>query len=208
MNNEYHDIRSRIAEPPKWWDECAVPRYCDFAPKHAANIYAREAALVLIECQACRRQFNVSMSGRTGRVKAEIMDGRLHYGDPPNVECCVAGPTMNCIDVKVLEYWRREDMEWERDPSLEIELEGRRPGSLGMRVVALTTDERPAAAELDAAPVIESWRWSPMDTGGLQILGLRDGKDFVTGELFWVDTRFEWVRGGDGSLYRLGRRAT
>jgi hypothetical protein len=52
MNTEYDDIRALTAEPPKWWDEFAVPRYCDFRPRSAANIYAREAALLLIECQA------------------------------------------------------------------------------------------------------------------------------------------------------------
>ena len=42
MNTEYDDIRALIAEPPRWWDEFAVPRYCDFHPRRAANIYARE----------------------------------------------------------------------------------------------------------------------------------------------------------------------
>ena len=30
---EYSDIRSPTAEPPEWWDEYAVWRYNDFAPK-------------------------------------------------------------------------------------------------------------------------------------------------------------------------------
>lgn len=122
MNNEYHDIRSRISEPPKWWDENAVPRFCEFAPRHAANIYAREASLVLIECQGCRTPFKVCVIG-FGKLAQRIRDGSLHYGDPPNVECCIGGPTMNCIDVRVLEYWRRKDSDWERDPALEVGLE-------------------------------------------------------------------------------------
>jgi len=122
VNTEYHDIRERIAEPPKWFDECAVPRYCEFAPQHAANIYAREAALFLIECQACGTQFRVCLTGRSGMVADAIRDGSLHYGDPPNIRCCDAGPTMNCIDLRVLEYWRRPDLDWLRNPSLEIEL--------------------------------------------------------------------------------------
>lgn len=126
LNNEYSDIRDRISEPPRWWDECAVPRYCDFAPRHAANIYAREAALFLIECQACGKQFRVCMTSMSGKVSEAIKDGSLHYGDPPNIECCDAGPSMNCIDLRVLEYWRRDGrLDWQRDASLEIELTGR-----------------------------------------------------------------------------------
>jgi hypothetical protein len=124
MNTEYNDIRSRIPEPPKWWDEFAVPRYCDFHPSSAANIYARAAVLILIECQACGRKFRVCMSA--GRLLANaVRDGSLHYGDPPNVRCCEAGPSMNCIDVRVIEYWHRQRLEWSRDASLEMELGAR-----------------------------------------------------------------------------------
>ena len=123
MNNESHDIRSRIVEPPKWWDEYAVPRYDDFAPRQAANIYAREAGLLLVECQACRTSFRVAMSGGRGSIAAAIRDRSLHYGDPPNIRCCEGGPSMNCVEVRMLEYWRREDFDWERDPALEVGLE-------------------------------------------------------------------------------------
>lgn len=115
MNNEYFDIRDRIADPPKWWDEFAVPRYCDFVPRQAANIYASEAALVLIECQACGTSFRVCMSGRGTQVADEIRSGELHYGDPPNVQCCASGPSTNCVDIRVIEYWRRgreTNFEW------------------------------------------------------------------------------------------------
>lgn len=140
MNHHYADIRSRIAEPPKWFDENAVPRYCEFSPDENAYIYADECALVLIGCQNCRATFKVAFSAsqsrtwlRGGMGDAEsfrlakdeiargIRDQTLHYGDPPNVGCCGAGPTMNCLDLKVLEYWRRgERREWVRDASLEI----------------------------------------------------------------------------------------
>jgi hypothetical protein len=42
MLQHYEDILSRIAEPPRGFDEHGVPRYCDFAPHRIANIYARE----------------------------------------------------------------------------------------------------------------------------------------------------------------------
>ena len=46
-----------------------------------------------------------------------------HYGDPPNMGCCPAGPTMNCEDIKILEFWEMVDMRWVRVPELEIESE-------------------------------------------------------------------------------------
>jgi hypothetical protein len=128
VNIEYDDIRERIPEPPKWWDEYAVPRYCEFVPHQAADMYAYEAALVLIECQGCATQFHVCISGR-GNIAEQIRCRTLHYGDPPNVRCCLAGPTMNCIDLQVVQFWRRDAQtgrEWVRDPTLEVELEGRK----------------------------------------------------------------------------------
>ena len=38
--------------------------------------------------------------------------GRLHYGDPPNVGCCAAGPTENSVPREILEFWQRN-----RDPA-------------------------------------------------------------------------------------------
>lgn len=136
MNHHYNDIRSRIAEPPLWFDESAVPRYEPFTPRSLSNIYAHEAALVLIACQACATRFRVAFSRssmddiqaliaeRKPRTLADaIRDGSLHYGDPPNIECCAAGPTMNCDDLAVLEYWRKPKWEWERDQLLEIAID-------------------------------------------------------------------------------------
>ena len=39
MLNAYADIRSRIAEEPKWWDEEGVPRYCEFSHKELSLIH-------------------------------------------------------------------------------------------------------------------------------------------------------------------------
>lgn len=123
MHTEYFDIIEKISEPPKWFDENAVPRYCAFSPQRVADIYAREAVLFMIECQACSHKFTVCLTGRGRGLAEEISKGELHYGDPPNVECCRAGPSMNCVDLRVIEYWRRgAHLNWERDQSLEIEL--------------------------------------------------------------------------------------
>lgn len=129
MNHHYRDIRSRIAEPPVWFDECAVPRWCPFHPREAADIYAREVALLAIECQSCGYPFVAAVSHSDDGLRAipplseRIADRTIHYGDPPNVECCPAGPTMNCIDRRVLEYWRLEKHEWVRDYEYEVEIE-------------------------------------------------------------------------------------
>lgn len=137
MHNPYADIRSRISEPPAWFDENGVPRYGPFEVSCLADIYADEAALVLIRCQGCQTPFNVAFSRHTAtedyRAKVagvaprsladRIIDGSLHYGDPPNIGCCPAGPTMNSVPVHVGQYWRRIKGEWYRDASLEQPLD-------------------------------------------------------------------------------------
>ena len=137
MNHNYNDIRSRIPEPPKWWDENAVPRYDTFSPGQVSNIYANEAVLYRIACQSCGEKFLVSaaqgtmegvMAAHSGHPYYSLADriraDTLHYGDPPNIGCCPAGPTMNCEDIRVVEYWYREGVSgWQRDASLEITLE-------------------------------------------------------------------------------------
>ncbi len=132
MRQDYEDIRSRIAEAPKWWDENGVPRYCDFGPRRVADVYADEAALVLIECQECGRNFEVAFSrSRGGGWNVEqflyerIERKSLAYRDPPNTGCCPSGPTMMSISMKVLQYWSRLNtaQEWRRDPRFEVMLE-------------------------------------------------------------------------------------
>ncbi len=69
--------------------------------------------LLRISCQNCDHEFDVCMSmGPTDFIHKrppladQIRNGSIHYGDPPNVGCCPAGPTMNCNDLQVLQYWR------------------------------------------------------------------------------------------------------
>jgi len=156
MHESYEDITSRISEPPKWYDEHSVPRYCDFHPNRVANIYADEVALVEIACQSCGMRFLVAFSSEgvmyaVDKMRSEaylkletkqeqidwiaaltrhplrdsIESGAIHYGDPPNIGCCAAGPTMNCDDLRICEYWTRVGKmgEWERDKALEIQLD-------------------------------------------------------------------------------------
>ncbi len=121
MNHYYADIIEKLGAP-KWWDEYAVPRYCDFAPNEAAYIYARQIALTQIECQGCRKSFAVAMStgSMAGTQLSELIAaGELHYGDPPNANCCAAGPTMNSIPRRVVQFWMRDIREWKRAPEFE-----------------------------------------------------------------------------------------
>jgi hypothetical protein len=146
VNCDYEDIRSRISEKPIWFDENAVPRYVPFAPRECANIYCAEVVLMLVTCQACDHEFNVALTrdrmqsfelnGRT--LADEIRADVIHYGDPPNVGCCPAGPTMNSEPKKVLEYWHRHHsehvgpdsivanvesyFEWRRESDLEVSI--------------------------------------------------------------------------------------
>jgi hypothetical protein len=140
MYPDYKDIRSRINEEPSWFDENGVPRYGEFRPRHSASIYISEIALAEISCQGCAKKFRVAFSAvnvRDRNVADAIRTKLLHYGDPPNVECCGSGPTMNSNPLRILEYWKRHHqeyakdgqvtdvhryLEWKRDNALEIDI--------------------------------------------------------------------------------------
>ncbi len=152
MHCDYSDITSRLGTP-LWWDEHAVPRFDRFHPRDVADIYADEVALFIVTCQGCGREFPVAEArGPITKVLYPHMTGlaeairtkTLEYGDPPNIGCCGAGPTMNSEPRRVLGYWSRHHrehtkevgfpggrvvsdvsayMEWRRDPSLEIGIE-------------------------------------------------------------------------------------
>ena len=140
MHHDYEDIRSRIAEPPTWFDEHSVPRWGEFSPQDVADIYAKEAALVRIACQACGHTFDRAVSKgilsmlELGRLSAGgdvssyklrdslVEGGSLGFGDPPNIGCCPAGPTMTADELRVLQYWTYEGFTWTRDPTYEVRL--------------------------------------------------------------------------------------
>jgi hypothetical protein len=121
MNRCYSDILDRIKEEPKWFDENAVPRYCNINVNDVADIYAYEVLFAKIACQACQHEFVVAFScGRynpdtylTPKVIQYLSDpdefGPLLYGDPPNINCCDAGPTMNSEFKSIIEFWKHDD---------------------------------------------------------------------------------------------------
>jgi len=130
MHANYRDIIGKLGEP-RWWDEHAVPRYCEFSPDRVANIYATEVALAEIACQSCGHRFRVAFSwSQSAWINYQIPRlseilcsyGELDYGDPPNLPCCPAGPTMMSDPVGVIEFWKRDGTtkyEWKRDKTLE-----------------------------------------------------------------------------------------
>lgn len=143
MHASYDDIMSRIATPPIWFDENAVPRYCDFNPERSASIHIGEIALVEVTCQACGKPFLVALSSVNfgqSSVSLAIRSRTLHYGDPPrhgagHAGSCV-GNTMNSEPRRVREYWHRHDrrylagsritdlayFDWARDSSFEVDI--------------------------------------------------------------------------------------
>lgn len=130
MKHHYRDIRDKIATEPLWWDEVGVPRYCVFSPKETNDIYADEVAFLEIACQNCRRRFKVALRAgsrqrREGApsLDSRVRDGSLHYGDPPNIGCCPAGPTMNSVPLRVLEFWVNDGGKWRRQVEFEVEVE-------------------------------------------------------------------------------------
>ena len=128
---DFSDITDRIAEKPQWWDENGVPRYSEFEPHRAANIYAVEVVLLDIARSMCLRRFQVALSGRGGAHRDEngvsladrIHSGEIDFCDPPNYGNRRDGASTDCFNPAVLQYWRRESPgDWERNSSLEIVL--------------------------------------------------------------------------------------
>lgn len=133
MHTNYQDILSLTDKEPLWFDEQAVPRFCPFEPNKLANIYAHEACLLEIKCQACGSPFVVAMSYGSfeqmqgyQRLSDQInSNNELFYGDPPNIGCCSGGMTMTSVAIRVLEFWfedKTTGYHWRRKPELEREL--------------------------------------------------------------------------------------
>jgi hypothetical protein len=144
MKPEYSDIRKRINKEPLWYDAHGVPRYEKFSPKLTSDIYSQEVLLIEILCQDCGKGFYVEINwggasfllhpesyrDRIMKHKKELKRRRekktvwhqIHYGDPPRHGGCT-GETMNCIDRRILRFYRRSrETRWRmtRRRSLEI----------------------------------------------------------------------------------------
>lgn len=146
MKSGYEDLLAIAAgaippQTPQWWDENGAPRFVAHGTHYCPDIYANEIVLLEIACQRCERRQLVQMSSsQMDEIRARMMQrefvslakqveaGAIHYGDPPHHndsrgEWCHAGCTMNCYDLRVIEFWRRVlTDDWERVPALEIAL--------------------------------------------------------------------------------------
>lgn len=131
MYPTYSDIRSRLGFP-KWFDQNGVPRYSEFSPNEAAEIYYNWVALLEVKCQACGRIFLCATALDEWNLyhgpdvpidinEEEILNHLLGWGDAPwhgyqsdingeNSQC--AGTTMS-TDFRVKEIWRKEGNVWE-----------------------------------------------------------------------------------------------
>lgn len=138
MKAAYDDIKNAINMEPLWYDQNGVPRYAEFGPEMAPDIYAREVVLLRIECQACQKRFWVEMHScdwppEIPMISDDINDwlaeGRapewfpIHYGDPPIHDCPGAGNVMNCEDLYIAQFWKRGKEGWYRVPELEVILD-------------------------------------------------------------------------------------
>ena len=121
-------MEDKLGEP-KWWEETGHPRWVEFAPTLTYHIYAQEVVLLEIACQNCAEKFLVTMNfsdmHRMDKIPSladRVRSGAIHYGDPPNTDHCLAGPTMSCMNIRVVEFWEQsqESYEFERVPELEI----------------------------------------------------------------------------------------
>ncbi len=128
MLPSYDDLYELTDKPPLWWDQNGTPRWKPFSPG-AMDIYADEALLMEVFCQQCRKSYMVGMcsfsldAGVSNYLLSQVRNGAIHYGDPPNTDCCSAGAAMNSVPIRVIEFFSRIGGEWVR----RIELERRLP---------------------------------------------------------------------------------
>ena len=126
----YPDIVDKLGKPI-WWDEVGCPRYEPFHPDLCNNIYATEAALLEIACQKCNGRFYVAVSLDPMRAYkkettlAQLVEkGAYLFGDPPqhlNAKIGCVGYCMSSIMIRVVEFWHRPNLEWEREKTHEVE---------------------------------------------------------------------------------------
>ncbi len=122
MHANYMDIRARVAQYPRWFDENGAPRYGVFRPEDSPNIYAGECALVRARCTECGEQFSIEVNGGVfrawGVLERLLVEGELEVGSPPWHGC--RGDARDAVPITVLEFWGRgEGAIWRRLTRLE-----------------------------------------------------------------------------------------
>lgn len=145
MHPDYRDIIGKLGTPIWYYNQSvSVPRYLRFHPD-LCGIYDEVAALVVIRCQCCHREFFVSVSycqldrcQRNEHGDFQFKDIVLPtaedpgwfdaWGDPPRHgdKECGAGDTMTSEMVRIAEFWIQErsnnwDTDWKRKPEYEFD---------------------------------------------------------------------------------------
>lgn len=125
----YHDILSLSNQSPEWWLN-GVPRFIPFEP-HNIDIYADQAALILVKSQSDGRTYKVGVFTRSYNSKDKSLSQQIEcynsitfLNQLPNDGKDIAGPTMTPLQIKVIEFWKRKDdvINWERQEQYEVEL--------------------------------------------------------------------------------------
>ena len=107
------DIISKLGQPD-WWDEVGCPRYAPFKPWMTCDFYAKEVALLRIQCQSCHAKYLVCVSaGLLDKRPLQTRSQPLAYGDPPRY-CCQLGASMTSETIEVVELWVREKGKWRK----------------------------------------------------------------------------------------------
>ena len=113
MKQDYGDIISKLGQPV-WWDEVGCPRYAPFKPWMTCDFYAKEVALLRIQCQSCHAKYVVCVSaGLLDERPLQTRSQPLAYGDPPRY-CCQLGASMTSETIEVAELWVREKGKWRK----------------------------------------------------------------------------------------------
>jgi hypothetical protein len=87
----YRDIREAMGTP-KWIDKHGVPRYSEFHPQDAADIYGDWVALMTVECQACGKTFQCANSiSHPHHCMRNHRDGNFPANDAPSMIPIIAG---------------------------------------------------------------------------------------------------------------------
>lgn len=131
----YKDLKTRLGKP-LWYDMHGVPRYDEFTPKDAAEIYGEAVALQNVRCQACGKVFRCARAsglshiarmatGDLSAAMAMFREDPLHFlagwgdapwhdadGDECGFDSQCAGTTMS-TDSRVIELWVKDKSKFE-----------------------------------------------------------------------------------------------
>lgn len=128
MYPTYRDIRTKLGAP-LWTDQYGVPRYDEFSPELASEIYDDWVALLEVKCQSCEKVFTCStcvakfqmvIKRKDIVTEEDIISQLIGWGDAPwhtfegdeasmDGQCAGTTMTTSVIGAKV---WRKDRFDW------------------------------------------------------------------------------------------------